>query len=74
MVRRTGQEEGERRPEGGEGCRAKHASQACLNKDRMARDHEEDVPQNAEVVHPRVSGGIVGHEEPQKNEDEILET
>lgn len=74
MVGGPGEQEGEGSPEGSEGCTAQEAGEAGLHKYRVPWDHEQDVPQDAEVIHARVCGGVVGHEEPEEDEDCVLET
>lgn len=52
MVRVAGEEEGQGGPEGGEGCGGEEGDEAGLDEDGVFGEHDEDAPDEAEVVHP----------------------
>lgn len=73
VVRRAGEEEGQRCPEGGEGRGTEHAGETGLDEQWVSEKHLYDVEEDAEVVHAGVCGGVVGHEEPEEDEDYVLD-
>ena len=74
FVRRGGEEEGEGGPETGEGGAGAEAHEAGLDEERVGDEDLADGVQDPEVVDAvRVGGRVVGHEEPEQEEDEILQ-
>lgn len=74
FVGRGGEEEGEGGPEAGEGGAGAEAHEAGLDEERVGEEDGADGVQDPEVVDAvRVGGRVVGHEEPEQEEDEILQ-
>lgn len=74
FVGRGGEEEGEGGPETGEGGAGAEAHEAGLDEERVGDEDLADGVQDPEVVDAvRVGGRVVGHEEPEQEEDEILQ-
>lgn len=77
MVRRAGEEEGQRRPVARERAAREEADQAGLHEDGVLEQQLEDVEEEAGVflpnLHLRVRAGVVRHEEIQQDQDEVLQ-
>lgn len=71
------EEEGQGGPEAGERGRGEEADEAGLEEDGVLEEHNDDGAEDAEVgleaAQVRIGGGVVGHEEPQEDEDEVLQ-
>jgi len=68
-----GEEEGEGGPVAGEDGGGAEADEAGLDENRVFDHHFEDAEEDAEVVYPLgVGAGVVGHEEVEEKQDEIL--
>lgn len=73
-VRCACEKEGQGGPEAGECGAGKKACETCLDQDGMLGQHLHDAPEEFEVVEGSVGGGVVWHEEPEQDEDEVLKT
>lgn len=74
MVRWSGEEECKGRPETREGGAGAEAYEAGLDEEGVRDEDLEDGVEDAEVIDAvRVGGRIVGHEEPEESEDEVLD-
>ena len=73
MVGGAGEEEGHGCPEGGEGCGAEKADEGALDEDGRFAEVTKDGDQSRPVGDVGVCGGVVRHEEPEEEEDEVLQ-
>lgn len=73
-VGRGGEEEGQGGPEGGEDAGGEEADEAGLHEDGVVGHHAGDAPEHFEVVEPlRIRRGVVRHEEPEEEQDQVLQ-
>ena len=80
VIRRASEEERKRGPERREGRAVEHADQTCVCEHGVAEGEQDDVPEERRVgldgalpVRLRVRGGVIWHEEPEEDEDEVLQ-
>lgn len=73
VVGRAGKEEGECRPEGGKSCGHEDRRETCLDQKRMSAYYLRDGIQKAGVRESLIGRRVVGHEEPEEDEDCILQ-
>lgn len=73
MVRCFRQEESESGPKTGEGSCGKEADQTGLEENRILENKLDNGPQDFTVVDISVGGRVIRHEEPQEDDDEVLQ-